>query len=614
MEKYELRDKITGYVTNEDNTSEDAETHLTTGSQNVLIDPRFGRFGSRGGYSRLGAENTSLTPVRQALTWNTSTGTELPLRWYDDELEVYLGTVDGVDVDAWTRVASGLSTTAIPRATTWWDTAENLDKLLWVEGTDNILEWSGMVTTIASATTNTITKNGTDTWAEARATTAGTTQVTINGTVYTYTGGESTTTLTGVTPDPSSEAADSVAIQTHVANDNQPTADRLNNYIFEHENQIWVGSDSDSEILVSKNTSFTDYTFSSPRLSGEGALLALDGPTKGFGVLSRIPVVFSGNHSIFTAEFFQLDVGGTLTETLKVKKLKTGVNQGAFNQESIVPIGDSLVYLTNEPTLRMLETVDIADQPQLKSLSNPIKPDFDAETWTNAFGMWHRNRYLLSSPTNSKLYILEFQEDANGKLRRFWQPPQILPVRAMSIIGGALYIHSNGVPETYLPFNGLSDGVYDGIDPNDKLPINAIAVVAYRTFGERALLKNFDEFYVEGNISASTPDLDLTLAYDFEGAGQELVKTIDGTNQSIILESLVATSLGQQPLGTQPLGGSVQEPPSLARFRVIFEIPKEDFHEIRETYSTNEVDRAWEILSAGGNIKLSPRKDIAIKI
>jgi len=55
-------------------------------------------------------------------------------------------------------------------------------------------------TTYASSTAVTITKQGAPTWAAAGFDTAG--QVVIDAITYTYTGGSGTTTLTGVTPDP----------------------------------------------------------------------------------------------------------------------------------------------------------------------------------------------------------------------------------------------------------------------------------------------------------------------------------------------------------------------------------------------------------------------------
>lgn len=610
-EKFILREGIDGYVTNIDSADKKAERYLVAGSQNILIDPRFSKFGIRGGYSRLGAANTTAGGIRQSFTWNTSTGTELPIQFYDDEMEVYLGTVSGVAVNAWKRVMSGLSTTAIPRAANWWDTAENLDLCLFVQGNDNIYEWSGGITTIASATSNTITKNGTNTWAQDRFLTAGTRKVTINGTDYTYTGGETTATLTGVTPNPSSEAADSLAIQTVITEEDHPVADWSNDYIYvNQDNMVFIGSDSYNEVYVSQYDDYTDYTYSSPRLFGEGWLFPCDGPCKGFSTLSGKPLMFMGKDSIFTITNIPEQTSSVLAERLYAKKLKVGVMQGAYNQETIVPVGDSVIYLTNEPALRMLETVDTADQPQLKSLSNPIKPDFDAETWTNACAIWHKSRYYITSPTNSKTYILEYMETADGGIRRFWHTPMLWPMRSFSIISGNLYGHSSQNSECYLLFTGMSDGVYDGMDVEDKMPIQAIAKLAYRNFRARELYKNHDEFYVEGNISSSTTDLKLTLNYDFGGFTQSIERLIDGSKSSILYETIEGNSLGQQPFGTEPLGGTITESPTLKRFRVYFEMPKEDYNELQEVYETNDVDKSWEIIAGGPNAKISPRKNL----
>lgn len=613
MQKFILRPSIDGYITNTEQTDEKIVNYLVDGSQNVLIDPRFSKVASRGGYSRLGAGNTALKPIRNSFDWLSSLGVEKNMRWYDDELEIYLGTVDGVEVKAWTRVLDSLSTTAILRACVWWDNTEKLDVMLFVNGDDNIYKWGGGVATIASATANTITKNGTATWAENGFLTSGTRKVLIDGTEYTYTGGESTTTLTGVSPSPAGETADSVATQTVITSADKPTANRDNHYISSFENQIFVGSDEDNLVYISANDDYTDYSYSSPRIAGEGAILILDGTTRGLGVLSKIPIIFAGEDSIFTAEFTTITVSTTLTEAIKVKKLKSGSKQGAYNQETIVNIGDSIIYLSNEPALRILETVADADTPQLKALSNPIKPDFDDEDWTDACGKWHKNRYYLSAPASSKLYILDFVETADGKLHRFWQPPQILPVRSLAVINGSLYGNSNAVPETYLLFTGEADGVYDDIETADKLPINAIAKFAYRTYGDRSRLKAFDEFYCEGNISRSTDDLELKLNYDFGGATAEKFFTIDGTDDSILFESIEANSLGQQPLGQMPLGAVIQEPADLVRFRVILETPKEDLFELQEVYSSNGVDKSWEILSAGAGVQFSKKRAVNIK-
>ena len=90
MKKHLLTEEYLGYDTAQDPTKIDAR-HIVAGSKNVIVN-RNRKVQTRGGYTRLGTSNTALTGIRSAWTWHTSTGTSLPIRMYDDELEVYLGT------------------------------------------------------------------------------------------------------------------------------------------------------------------------------------------------------------------------------------------------------------------------------------------------------------------------------------------------------------------------------------------------------------------------------------------------------------------------------------------------------------------------------------------
>lgn len=605
MKTYELTDEVLGYVTAENPTNTDPR-NLVGGSRNVLIDQQR-KVKSRNGFSILGANNAAITPIRNAVTWDTSTGTELLLRAYDDELEVYLGTVDGTDLDAWYRVTSGLGTTAIPRFTTWYDATEFIDELIFVWGDDNMYEWSGAVAIVGSLTGTTVTKTGTNTFAQNRFYTAAnkTFFCARTGTEYTYTGGESTTTLTGIA-DTTGLVAGDVLIQKIVTTTNKPVANRINNTIFNYENQICVGSDTDGTVYVSKNTDYTDFAYATPRVPGNGALLTLDGKVNGFATLNEKLIIFTGKSSIFQASFVALTVSTTKTETFEVKKYEVGVNQSAQSQESIVPIGNSVLYLSHEPALRELVSLEeVSGGKDPVTLSNPIKPDFDAEDWTNASGIWHKNACYLSAPNNSRLYILEYKEDADGRVRRFWQPPQTLPVRILSSFDTKLYGHSNASPETYYLFD--PDAYSDTNGAGEKVSINCVAKYAYRGYGQKALLKCFDEYFVEGEIGASTT-LDVNLYYDFGGYTQVITKQIDGGDFTTSEETLLAASLAQQVLGQDPLGGSLNAPDGTLKFRAILEIAKEDFFELQAVFSTDDADKYFAILAHGCNAKISTRQ------
>lgn len=591
--QYDIVSNFEGYVSLPDKTNV-SERSLVSGSQNVLINDEE-KIVTRKGTSIFGATSTNRNAIESAFTWNTSTGTELAMRSYDDELEAYLGTIDGVAVDAWTRIADGWSAVDFVY-TTWWDTAETLDYLLFVNGDSNIYEWSGGVTTLASATSNTLTKNGTGTWANARFLTAGTRKVLINGTEYTYTGGESTTTLTGVTPDPSGEATDSVVTQVVQTNSNTPASGFENDVIATRNNQVWVGSNSDNEVYVSADDNFTDYTFSTPRVPGDGALLTLNDVTNGFANFKKDMVVFSGRSDIYASEFEQLDVSGVLTETLRIKKLKTTTDQSAQSQGLITEMGDMVAFVTFEPTLRILSDIENIDDPQIRAFSTPIKPDFDLADFSNGDMLFDENRLHISAPADGNVWILEFRENAQGEVTRFWQPPQILPIRKFSIISDEIHGHNNNVPETYQLFTGTNDGM-----GGESLPFKAIAALAYRSFGDRPNHKRLTEWYTEGYIRTNTK-LTLRLNYDLDGSTKTLEKEIDGTDTSLRFESEVLGSLGQTPLGQSALGGGQEDVTQLPKFRHIAHVVPTNFHEVQPVYETNALDYQWEILATGANI------------
>lgn len=608
--QYLLTEEVYGYVTAENQTNTDPR-HLVAGSKNVLID-RQRKVSSRNGNTRLGVADETIAPVVNGVTWGTSTSTELMLRVTNGNLQVYLGTIDDVEVNAFQTIKSSIGTAVIPRFTAIYDDDEGIDLLQFVLGDDKQYEWSGAVATIASATANTITKNGTNTWAQSRFYASGNKKVMINGTEYTYTGGENTDTLTGVTPDPSGEAANSVAYQSVVTHDNTPVDGRNNHYIGQYQNHVLVGSDDDDLVYVSNSDNHTSYTESSPRIPGEGALLTLDGPTRGFGELSDRLIVFAGLNAIYSATPNEITVGSTLTETFDVQKYQVGQLMGAKNPETIVSIGDSIVYLSNEPAVREITSLEqISGGANPKTLSNPIKPDFDSEDWSNACACWYKNAYHLSAPTNGRLFILEFKEDADGKLRRFWQAPQIMFIRPMTPYNGKLYGHSASVPETFYLFD--PDAFSDVNSADEKIAIPTKAKFAYRNYGSRANLKNFDEYFVEGEISPAT-QLTTTINYDFGGNTQMLEETIDGSDYDLLEETLENVSLGQQPMGASPLGGAISVPDSTAKFRAIIELAKEDFFEIQAVFETDDVDKYWSIIAHGPNARMSTRQPNSKKI
>ena len=472
------------------------------------------------------------------------------------------------------------------------------DVLPFVAKDPNIYEWSGCITTIASATSNTITKNGTETWAEARAYTGGNKVIVINGTEYTYTGGETTTTLTGVTPDPSGEAADSVAYQKIVTKTDKPASGLTNDIIDILNNQAYVGDYTSREVYVSTNSDYTDFsTISTPRQVGESALFTLDNAPKAFVVQEQTMYISAGKSDWYATKIELQNDGTNFVENISVDKLKNAPQQAAQEKDLVANIKNSVVFISHEPTLDELGRVENVNTPQSKPLSDPIKPDFDAYDFTGGDVTYWKNQIFIAVPEHSLVLIYDINNS-------WWQPPQQMPIAKFSVYDNKLIGHSALVSESYELFkdNTFTD--------NDSV-INNQAVFAYRNFGDRELLKSFDEFYSEGYISGST-DLTLTLQYDYQGGTSETEYTINGTDSTITVGKPVSGSLGDLPLGAGPLGSTLDEDTVLKKFRIIHGTRPVDFHEMRCIYSTTDDNAQFEILAHGPQVRVSQNQNNSI--
>lgn len=591
---YEYIKEFKGYVTKPDPTNTD-ERYLTKGSFNVFINDNE-KVAGRKGYSLFGGASTDRNSVESEFVWETSSGTELLMRGVNNSLELYHEATQ-----AWVVLKSGFSTAefGFPSSarTGVWSTTEGMDLLPFVAKDSTLYMWSGLVTELASTTSNSITKTGTATWAEARALTSGTRKVLINGTEYTYTGGENSTTLTGVTPDPSGEAAGSIVTQVIVENADTPGSGLTLDIIDILNNQVYIGDYTSREVYISKNDSYTDFsTISTPRQPGQAALLTLDNAPVTFVVQEDKMYVSAGKSDWYETLFELQTTSSAIVESISIKKLKSAPQQGAKEKDLVANIKNSVVFISNEPTLEELGRVENIVTPQSKPLSDPIKPDFDAYDFTGGDIKYWKNQVVIAVPAENLLLIYDI---ANG----WWQPPFQMPIKKLSIYQGKLIGHSKTVSESYELFTTTSD--LGNI-------INMQAVFAYRDFDDRAQMKTFDEYYTEGYISGNT-ELTLTLQYDYEGGTSESEFTIDGSDESILSGKGVNGGLGSLPLGQATLGSSTETPIDLKKFRQINGTRAVDFHEVRAIYSTTNDNAQFEILAHGPQVSMSQNQNNHIR-
>lgn len=592
---------------------------LIVGSKNVMTNVSE-RIQVRKGYELDGDVSSTAAAILASFDWLTRGNDEKHLRagfltsaGNDGKLQ-YRYVDSSTGAVTWRDLTTGLTTVAY-NFTTFWNTTESLRECLFVNGTSNIYRWNGAVTTLSSTggsgpSSYTITKTGTDTWLDSGFYSSANKSIVINGTTYTYTGGENTTTLTGVSPNPTAEAAGSVIHQAVVTTANSSmttiTATFKNGLISTLNNQVFVGSLTSSVLWISKVNSYTDYSASTPRQSGEGASLILDDNLVALVPQESYMYVSAGRDLWYNVNFsLQTSTVGTTYEQVNAQKLKTGRQQGAFSQACASHMKNNIIVVTKETTIDLIGRLEnYFGTPQTKNISDSIKLDVDSYNFDDASIFYHRFYIYVAVPKEG--IVLVFNLATNS-----WESPQTLPISRFYIVEGDLYGHSYNTSESYKLFTGYADRVYTGFE---GYPIDAVASFSYQNFGSRTDYKRANALYMEGYVNQNTI-INCTLTYELDGCATVRTFDINGSDTQIVCIPPVSGSLGKESLGKSKLGGAGSSsltglPP---KFRVQKTFTNTDFFESSLSLSIRGADQRFELLSFGLNVTMSPQEPVQIK-
>lgn len=605
-----------GYRNREDVTNLPAGV-LIVGSKNVLTNVSE-RIQIRQGYALDGATSDVASPILASFDWMTRGNGERHLRagfltsaLNDGKLQYRY--VDSLGAVTWRDLTTSLTTVAY-NFTTYWNTTESLREVLFVNGTSNIFRWNGAITTLLSSTANTLTKNGSDSWLDTGFYSTADKKVIINGTEYTYTGGESTTTLTGVTPSPVAEPVNSVVHQSVVTVANSAmtgiTSTFKNGLISTMNNQVYIGSLTSSVMWLSKVNNFTDFTGSTPRQSGEGGSLILDQNLVAFIVQGSqdAPTMYvsAGTDLWYKITFTDfVSATGASGQTLGAVAIKTGRRQGAISQSFVSSMKNNTITVTNETTIDLIGVLEnYFTEIQTQNISDPIKLDVDSYDFTNGSIFYFRYNIYVAVPEEGLVLVYNIATSS-------WEAPQTLPISRFYIVDGELYGHSYNTSESYQLFTGYADRVYPTFT---GYPIDMMMKFSYQNYGTRNTYKSADGFYIEGYINPNTI-VTATLTYELDGCATAKTFEIDGSDTQIVCVQNPQGSLGKSSLGKLKLGGSDADsiqglPP---KFRVEKSFTNTDFFEVSPSFEVLGVDDRLEILAFGLNARESTQEEVIIR-
>ncbi len=528
------------------------------------------------------------------------------------------GTLASPYVINWVDLKTGLTNVRLSFCE-YWDNTALVKLLLWVDGSNNIFAWNGSVTTIASAAAATITKNGTNTWAQEGYSATG--SVVINGTTYAYTGGSSTTTLTGVTPTPVAEPANSIAHQLPITTTLASMTSILATFAptvigCGRRNQVYLGTSNSNNLYISKVNDYTNYTFTTPtRVVGEGALIPLDAPPIGF--IPQESQVSTDAYDMYISEglstwaVIRATLSSDLTkETLEHIRLKVSELQGSKSERLMGKMKNHIMFIGNDNTANFLGYLSYKFVPTIVDFSFPIIDNMNSYDFTDASIFYHRNYLYIAIPRAGLVRIYNMtdqtQEQYSGAKSLedvtqqpwFWEAPITYPISGFYVVNGEIYGHNYTSSESYKLFTG---GSFNGQQ------IDANATFAYDDKGDRSQSKMGSELWVEGYIKQNTK-LNCTISGDLNAFMTSQTVVVDGNNNTIVAYGGGGNSLGDSNLGTQSLGGATTTIPIVslpAWFHVAKTYSPESFYLEQLSFSTQGIDLQWELLAFGTNAEMT---------
>lgn len=476
------------------------------------------------------------------------------------------------------------------------------------------------INVLTVGTVGTITVSGTKSWGQMGFASSG--SLVINGHTYSYAYGADTFILQGVTPDPSGEAVNSIAIQTVVTNTTPanstvaglPAAGYNNDFLKVIGNRVHIGSYTSREIFISSSADLTNYTVPSPRTSGSPELLILDNTAKGISVSKGNAFIAAGTKDWYEVVYSQLTVSSVATEQTQVVKQPTSENSAALAHEFIDTVGDNIIYLAQDQQVRELGIWRNLVSPKPPILSQQVYTELYGETFIqgNLIGQLRAvdDFVYITTPISGRTYLYQTRTDVdavgNVVAERLWHPPQEWGASKVAVINGVTFIHSNANPQIYQIWN---TNQWHDDSPSGPVSYDSRMKMAYRNYGRRQGMWQLNRIYIEGYMTQGTA-LNGNHYVEFEGGRTTQTFSVNSAKHPArFFSSSDSASLGDSSLGDNPLGDGLDTlgigEQDLPKFKTIRGLNPANFTEHTFEFYSENLDDRWEILCFGANITVA---------
>lgn len=520
------------------------------------------------------------------------------------EVTITVDTVIDEDVFYFSAIAFSATTTTIDVASTSWATDQ------WVDLYVHILD-GPQAGSISQITTNTATQitfgaiaglSGTPAFEIVQLLFEDTGSIVVDGTEVAYTAIPTSTTFTVASaPAAADDAAVTQAVTEHIGN---PKGNILQEFLGK---MLVAGvEEAPHTIYVSAQNDPTDFSFSSPRVAGEGDLGTFaegDGAITGIGKRNETAYVFK-NSVIYTFTYTQ-DGNDLATTDLIIDS----PNVGTVSSGSVESVDNDIFYGASVGGIKKVGDIPNLNQSaRTTQVADRIRNTMNRAVFDESASVFFDDRFFMSaklnvtSNANDVIFVYNVARDS-------WELPILSNVNEFFIYNDELYSVDSLESKVWKFYTGFNIKVGESFLSSRSEWVSGDLNMA--PAGTRA---EFDALFIEGFMTENTV-LTVTLDYEYNGIAGSRTTTIDPVNNpELFLVSASSAPLGVPPLGTGPLGsGSGDDDADLQKFRVYLTTTKTPFYELSISFSSEGESQHWEILRFGFNAQVHSQVDINLK-
>jgi hypothetical protein len=262
---------------------------------------------------------------------------------------------------------------------------------------------------------------------------------------------------------------------------------------------------------------------------------------------------------------------------VNVEKFETGERKGALPMAVAKYKGD-IIYMAQDKTLQRVTSVEIIGTDEIRQLSDDVEGLFDRLDMDDIRLYYLERAIYIICPQDSTLVILDLIEG-------YFQPPQIMPLNCISVIGGVKYGHHNAQDETFELFTGRNDL---------GTPIEAVISFGYYSGNHHFRYKQHTNFGVSCRL---TVDTSVLVEHFFEEDGAK-TKTTTEINGAVVKTYAVDddVSWATHPYASRSWGGADMEVSELRRAMVFDKFDAVSYFDYRPTFTISGDDNEFHLL------------------